>query len=204
MKRIKRFTALLIAGNLWAWTALLVFIAIIIVGSIVVYELVQVIHRKLPDGSPGITNDVSEVWLNQQLVYDSQSMPENPSVVAHSFAMSESGFKLQYGINHEPWIALGDSIQEGNISEVQGDQNSYHFAVAMNGTVLEVGFNFEYGYYSQVIDMDNSTYAVVIERSNDLVNWNPVFTNNAYRRWNIENWTDQNPLPDRGFYRVKF
>jgi hypothetical protein len=116
-------------------------------------------------------------------------------------------FGLQYGVRttNGPWIQGDLNVQPQIVETLVDTEENYEF-------LFTVGTNW-YRYWlsgntDHVLILRpppapyTNTYSVVIERTDDLQNWQPVMTNLACLNDTVQIFIDSNSPPDRAFYRV--
>lgn len=201
-----------------AYIWLVIGILVLVVGLYIAYKLNQLIKRVLPDTPPDQTNNVTRVWLTDSnysgWVYDDSplasgsSLSEEPLVLAGE-AVAVAPFSLQYGLSSistngpNGWVASGTSIETVQFSDSVGTNlDNYSFTMTGYGQAFRIACS-NGVYNTEVLDVNNSTYQVRIERSTNLINWDPVFTNSAVGVYSVENYMDTNAPPAQGFYRLK-
>lgn len=202
-------------------TTLVLFIVVAAVGAVVVWKLVAVIHKiwpecHNPDTGAVITNVVQVTHFENMVfqsidgrVVDGSTFPttNSASIATPASVVLPTGFAISYGIEDVPWIDVGSSDQSPHIqTPYVKDGDSVTYTMFGSGVKLGVVSHPSGGYANAsfaVLEQDTESYQVVIERSPDLLNWSPVFTNNNCMKFDAKTWTDTAPLPDRGFYRIK-
>lgn len=120
-----------------------------------------------------------------------------------------AGFSLQYGLAPSGWLTTGTGF-ESKIGDQQfTDPLNYSFTVTGFGKVIQIACTTGGGYYPNGVFIQTlmassmQTRPVVIERSTDLVNWLPIYTNAACLIYSVDNFTDPAPPEDRAFYRLE-
>ncbi len=208
-------TVLALASKVLANIWLVIAILVLIVGAIIIYNLIQVIRRKLPNDPP--KSDITRIYLNDGtfagLVYDNYD-PATYYLTASSVTALDASqavvpsFSLQYGLSDTNgptgWLSAGTNMESVQFSDSVGNSlTDYSFTMTGYGQVFRItcvnGL-----YFTQVLDVNTNTYQVIVERTSDLSvsNWAPVFTNTACGVHSVENFADTNAPVERGFYRL--
>lgn len=210
-RKIKTLAALLVAGSAWAWICVVMMVAVVCFAAILVYNLVDTIHQVLPDNPHrGPATNVTQIRdIDLGYTYWSDYDGDTGSGASASFAESVPvGFSISYGITDAPWVETGSASASRLQTPYVMDGDNVTYTMFGPGVKIGVVSRPSGGSWSDssftILERDSQSYRVVIERSGDLQGWTPVFTNAAYSRFAAESWVDENPLPDRGYYRLRF
>lgn len=210
-KNLLKTILLALAYKAQAYIWLVIAILVIIVGAVIIYNLVKIINRVLPEKKANVTR----VWLDSTnfsgWVYDNAPTNYFTSMGGEDSLVPETTFNIQYGIrpidtNMIPigWLACGTQIEAVQFSESVGTNlDNYSFIMTGLGQVFRITCTD--GLYSSELLIENTnTYRVVIERSTDLNVgiWDPIFTNNTCGVWYVDNYVDTNAPSKQGFYRL--
>jgi len=193
----------------------IIVIIIIIIGMIFVYYL---LHGLAPAnlvnqfGSVGVEIRSPSGYVDLGIAaYDPMSGAVAPAVVSDA---SPICFAVMYGLNGtnetiQPWARAG---------QINPEIGDFDASCALNilyddGTnvVATISIGGQLMYFSTPdltsTNDDNDTYSlaptypVIIERSTDLVQWQPVFTNQISTN-TVNQFTDWNGPPNHAFYRT--
>jgi hypothetical protein len=220
MKKMRKFLisalALFWCIIAYGWLTLIVAIGIIIVGAIVIYKLIRLIHQVLPPTNPdGSTNNTShaQVWYQYDPPRGTSWLASANSVIKSTTNSppATNTFLVQYTIPFTNAIPLmlaqfttNTSISpNGNQYTLEDDDQYYIISTTYGGVTL----TFDMDVVNNILldYITNAPSTGIIEYTCDLRNWTPVFTNSNLGFDTIETYTDSIPsgLPQR-FYRLKF
>jgi hypothetical protein len=197
------FVAMIAKAWLWIIVAI---IATVILGY-VFYKVVRVLRfiRPVP---PNQVDVAVEPTNASQIVVQFMSQPPvkkiDPGVVPFVYTM-------QYGISvdNQPWISPGMSMQNhvnGDVDWIVDSSDECWFTITFKGGQT---FMFDYNAVDGTPMSNNnssgifpcSPNTVVIERTTNMVDWCPIFTNACCGLNTVEPFTDINGPPQKAFYR---
>jgi hypothetical protein len=187
------------------WAEVLIYIAfiVLIVGTLIIWLLWNWCEKYLAPTSPTDTNVVTEVTVVTQVINTVRA--SQPKAAVHS---QTNLFTMQYGmftfdgVEVFPWMVQGIMFQAGTNGEsdiISNDgQGNEIVALTESGQLFIVSVT-----TNGVITPPITTYTEVIQRSADLENWFPVYTNNSMVVNGVYTYTDQSNTSE-AFYRTVY
>lgn len=178
---------------------LIIAILIIIIGAIIIYKLARLIHKVIPP--PG-TNTVS---VGYQVEYGQPSLVYHPA--AQTFppvTMPTNGFTFSYGCwnSNICWATTTNPVPQtnGQVAVIINTPSEFAVAINMNGYEQFLAYDGNTG--AELENSSNGVCSMVIEKSTDLVNWSPIYTNDNCTPGAVQTYTDTNSVEPQAFYRA--
>jgi hypothetical protein len=188
-----------------AWQ-IIIAIVVLVVGTWVGVSLYQVAKKVLPvsdtnqiSGSIEIDKGPQNGPITSMVVY-----PFPPIIILPMIQNpAAAGFKFEYGVNTNktPWIVPGTPFQitsnNFGIRVLEDDSNACSVDISANGVTFSFSISDTNTNQSYQVD---GICTVGIERSTNLIIWQPIFTNQVAPHL-IQGYTDPQ-LYDKVFYRI--
>lgn len=218
MKKFKKFLAatglfgfIQSAQAFYQW--IIISLLVIVVGGIVVVKLDRLTKKVWAQENPppNVDNTVIQVYedneLLQRVAFLSLSIGLQTGV-GHDEAQNSPAdqqpysMSLQYCYDTNTWLRMGTNLNNAVLMDYFGDTNSYAYTITIAGFTTRHYYFF--GFETNVfLAYDTNLYIMVIERSTSLSNWQPIHTNNYYKRFDVTTFTDTNAPSQQAFYRIR-
>lgn len=207
-----------IATKVMAWFFIVMTIIVVVFAVIIVVGLRRVAQKiNDPDSTHNQTQINVEdffsglgdpVWFSEDY-RDGNGAISSASFMWQSFGDDSYPVNLstfQYAINNATTrIATnypGHSLSAYQTSDLTVDKDGYQVFVMQGYGETYIIDMHPYANFVTWIDEDTNVLKVVIERSTDLIHWQPIATNDEYYLYTVETFTDPEPPAQHAFYRT--
>jgi hypothetical protein len=184
------------------YITLIIAILVIIVGAIVIYQLARLLHSVFPN--PG-TNNYS-VYTETNVGYPQvvQIPLNDASYVLQGTNISRT-FTFSYGLwnSNNLWLSVTTPpppTAGGDVTVLIDTTNEYAIAINMGTYDLYLDYDAVTG--DQIENSSNGICPIIIEKSTNLLNWLPIYTNQNCVPGNVQQFTDTNAVESTAFYKI--
>ncbi|MDE1902151.1 MAG: hypothetical protein KGI37_11025 [Alphaproteobacteria bacterium] len=195
---------------------IIIAILVLIVGLFIIYKLWRLTKQVLPPDSG--TNKTATYYntggvITGPYVVTTTSFTQAISMPAITLTPSSSPlapFTYQYRVSLlnsnfyiEEKFGFGN-LMDGHATDIINTSNEYEIIFTLNSVLYCYDFNLTNGtetwFTNQYV---GNPYTTIGQRSTDMVNWAPFYTNSQYMPGNVDTVTDQDPPPGQCFYRTE-
>lgn len=197
---------------------LVAFVLFLAVGATIVWYIAKLAQRLLPN-EPGITTNNVINWSTNTTDNPPSPLPfpppnTNPVSTNGAGIAFATNFTVQYGLSDAasvgvllPWCSPGTNLTQsvdGVANTVVSIDGLLWISVGYSGSTLEEVISDSGGNATTEFETNWPSQTVLLLRSTNLIEWEPVYTNAACGVDTVEQWTDTNCPPDAAFYSVKY
>lgn len=187
----------LLASLAWAGWMLVVLGVAVVVGAVLAWKLIELIHRVLPADA----NHADGTTQAQVFIVTNTPPPQVQNVAPNP--PSKKTFSIQYGLraNFEPWTSMdGEEVIIPSFEWIGSGENkdgTFSLTFIDLGTVYY--WQSDWG-LAEPLNDPAQVYNVTICRSTNLIDWSAIATN-VVNLPSTQVFTDTDAPPDRAYYR---
>lgn len=201
-------------------------ICVVVVAGILVYQIYKLAQKLNDPVKSGTVVDISQYFdsdyeggyrVYSDLVTNVIAAAARPSE-PNTYNATDSTFSMQYVISSvNPTNGpvgklftvcnsqINSFIDETTLNENGWYAGDYNVTFMTPGHLLLGTYSLDtHEFVVTVLNTNSATYNVVIERLTDnLSDWQPVYTNAICQVYSVENYTDTTATANKAFYRLK-